>query len=94
MIEVGKQIIELIKKFKDGGLLNDLNIIYQILVLILGLTKSDKAAAGTYFYELKTAMTPQQGGIVTVSVAEPLEALKEKIKSQHETLFTAADLVR
>lgn len=91
MMRVGKEIIELIKKFKDGGFLHDLNIIYEILKLILGLAKTNKTASKEYFKDLHTTMKVTE---VKTSVAAPLEGLRDRIRSQHETFFSASDLVK
>jgi hypothetical protein len=91
MVKVGREVLELIKKFKDGGFINDLEVVLDILKLILGLTKVDKGAAGTYFYALKNTMA---GSEAKASVVGGLSSLKEQIVSQHEAFFNNADLVK
>lgn len=53
MVQVLGGIIALLPKFKDGGLWNDLQVIYEILKLIVGLVPSDKERASNLLYELK-----------------------------------------
>lgn len=91
MIKVGREILELVKKFKDGGLINDLEVIYDILKLILGLTSTDKNASRTYFSDLKVTMA---GSEAKASVVGGLEALHDKIVTQHDMVFKPSDLVK
>jgi hypothetical protein len=57
LISIGSEIIKLIPKFSQGGFLNDLGVIMEIIKLILGLaTDGDKGLAQVSMIELRNRM--------------------------------------
>jgi len=57
LISIGGEIIKLLPRFKDGGLLNDLQVIGEIIKLIMGLASSgEKALATANLIELRNRM--------------------------------------
>jgi len=57
LISVGGEIIKLLPKFKEGGLANDLGVIFEIIKLIVGLASDgDKSLATANLIELRNRM--------------------------------------
>lgn len=76
LISVLLQIIALIGKFKDGGLLNDLSVIAEIIKLILGVAVSNKVKAEQMVVELKATMEEQLKDPYGSKVSEFRDKLK------------------